>query len=403
MRFRISRWPSPYRCAFGITDDPDASTLHTARTIYDFCETHGVYPTRGTWVLNPRRTCGLVNREEPDQGVTLEDPAYAAWCRSLIERGFEVGLHGVSSGDNTREDVAEGLEAFREKLGVDPRIIFFHSHNAEHLYWGLSFTSNRLQRWLVRMLVPHKSERYEGHDPASPYFCGDISFETFRYTRMFRTICVNTLAKNPSMPYHLYDKPYVRHWFSTTAEDLDACRRITPAALDKLARRDGMMLMYAHMGEKFVTEAGEIHPDAARAIERVGARADCWKTGASDLLDRCLAHKNLIVTRGRDGIVISNPTNVDMPAVQVWSAGGGLHLPCGTELERNEHGAFVIPMLAAGAAVAIYPSAHHAQIGDPAGISRLELMRMKGEEVKRLLILRRLKQLRSKLGGGGGR
>ncbi|MEX0876950.1 MAG: hypothetical protein WD114_05785, partial [Phycisphaerales bacterium] len=369
------------------------------RTIYDFCERHGVYPTRGTWVLNPRRTSGLVNRDEPDEGVTLEDPAYLELCKSLKERGFEIGLHGVSPGDNTREDVIEGLNRFEVLLGCRPRTIFFHSHNAEHLYWGSSFTNSRLRRMLVRVMVPHKPERYEGHDPESPYFCGDVSFETFKYTRLFRTTCLNTIRKNPSKPYHLYDKPFVRHWFSTTAEDLDACASVTPGALERVARQDGLMLMYAHMGEKFVTDEGTVHPIAARAIELVGGRDDCWKTGVTALLDRCLAHKNLIVSRQRDATVIANPSDIDMRGVQVHTSAPRVFTAPARELVRNEHGAFVIDSLPARSTVALYESDHHAQIADPKGISKLEVMRMQYEEVKRLLILRRLKQLRKKLTG----
>jgi len=394
MHLEVMRWPSPYRCAFGITDDPDHCTTERVRVIYDFCEQHGVYPTRGTWVLNPRRTCGIVNQDEPDEGVTLEDPEYLELCRSLIERGFEIGLHGVSAGDNTREDVIEGIARFRELLGVEPRIIFFHSHNAEHLYWGSSFTKSRVRRALVRLLVPHKPEEYEGHNPESEYFCGDVSFEAFSYTRLFRTTCVNTLKKNPSMPYHMYDKPMVRHWFSSTAEDLDACATITPKSIDRLAREDGMMLMYAHMGEKFVTEDGSVHPIAARGLELIGSRKDCWKAGVSTLLDRCLAMKNLIVTHQRDGVVICNPSKFDLDRVQIRSGVDRLYLSTGEELEKNADGVFVIDSINAQQSITLYSSAHHATIGDPAGISKLEIVRMQGEEVKRLILLRRLKQLR---------
>lgn len=398
MRVRVSRWPSPFKSAFSITDDPDHTTSQRVRTIYDFCEQHGVYPTRGTWVLNPRRTCGMINQDEPDEGVTLEDPEYLELCRSLQSRGFEIGLHGVSSGDNKREDVAEGIEKFQELLGAPPRTIFFHSHNAEHLYWGASFTDSKLRRMMIKVLVPHKAETYEGHLPGSDYFCGDLSFNTFSYTRLFRTMKLNTLRTSPEMPFHIYDKPFVRHWFSTTAEDLDACALINDHSLAKVAHQDGLMLIYAHMGEKFVLEDGSIHPTAARAIECVGRDKSCWKTGTSNILDRCLAHKNLIISSQRDGVVISNPSKVHLQGVQVFADTNTLITHEGQELEKNEHGAFVIENLPPRSTVSLFRTPHHAQIDDPKGISRLGVPRMQFEEIKRLLFLRRLKQLRKKLG-----
>ncbi len=390
MKVRVLRWPAPYRFAFGVTDDTDRSTTPRVRAIYEHCIDRGILPTRTTWVHPPRRTCGVVGKEAPDQSVTLADDDYRELCLELHRRGIEMSLHGVSSGDNTREDVIEGFDRFREIFGRDPSLIAFHSHNADNAYWGTSFVRSRIAKAAIALLVPHKPEQYLGSVKGSDYYCSDVLFERVRYIRMFRTIGLNVLRVNPSMPYHAPHTPEVRFWFSTTAEDLHACRRVTPARLDRLARQDGLFLLYAHMAEKFVDERGEVHPEAARALGLIGERKDCWKAGGTAILDRCLAVKNLIVQPRRTGVVIANPTSVALNDLQIRSTAPRLLLPAGAALDTVRPGVFRLPMLDAGAAVCLYRTERHAAVDDPAGISRAEIFRMQCEEVIRLIYLRRL-------------
>ncbi len=390
MKARVLRWPAPYRFAFGVTDDTDRSTTDSVRCVYEYCLARGIFPTRTTWVTPPRRTCGIIGKEEADQAVTLADDEYRALCLELQAAGIEMALHGVSSGDNLREEVRDGYNTFRRIFGRDPSLIAFHSHNADNAYWGTSFVRSRIAKAIIALLVPDKTEKYFGADKDSEYYSSDILFERVRYIRMFRTIRLNVLRVNPSMPYHADHTPDVRFWFSTTAEDLHACRRVTPARLDRLAREDGLFLLYAHMAEKFVDEQGTIRPEAARVFDLIGSREDCWKAGGTAILDRCLAIKNLIVEPRRKGLVIANPTSVNLNDLQIRSDAGRLLLASGEQLETVRPGVFRLPMLEGGSARSLYTTERDAAIGDPTGMPRSELLRMQFEEIIRLVYLRHI-------------
>lgn len=388
MRVRVGRWPYPYRFAFGITDDTDQSNAARVRAVYDFCLSLGIRPTHCAWVYHPEQSCGIVHDQMPEAGAVLQDPEYAAVCRELIARGAEIGSHGVSSGNNTRESVREGLREHGEIVGSPPRVICFHKHNAENLYWGEEFSSSSIIRWLVRRLVPTSHERYEGHKQSSAYFCGDLMRARFDYTRLFRTVSLNVLSKNPSMPFHLDDKPYVKYWFSCVAQDLRACRRVSARSLDKLAKEDGLFLLYAHMAEKFVDDDARIHPEVQRAFSLISSREDCWKDQVSSILDRLLAIKNLIVTPRRSGCVVSNPTHVVLRDVQLRCGREKIVAQGGQVLRPDVNGVFVLPEIPAYSAVSLFKSEEALAAGDPRGISGIEVLRMKLEEVRRLLLFR---------------
>lgn len=389
MRIKIMRWPAPFRFAFGITDDPDQSTTKKVQIIYDYCHSLGIRPTRGTWVTKPKRTCGAQNQSLPDNGVTLEDDQYKDLCTTLQGRGIEIALHGVSSGDNKRQEIIDGFEIFETSLNNAPSTIFFHAHNAENMYWGTSHTQSTLLKTIVSLVVPKKQEVYSGHDPKSEYFCGDFMLENIKYTRLFRTRSLNVLSKNPNMPYHLTDKPFVRLWFSGTAQDLDVCERINQPALDKVANQDGLILLYAHLAEKFLDEHENIVPAAKQAFEHIGQRKDCWNAGTTDILDRCLAIKNLIITRQRAGIVISNPSSVNLHGLQFASDAKDLFLSSGQALERSNSGVYTIPNLPPQSTASVFTTKQLAHVNDPSGISKLETLRMQFEEFKRVLYSRR--------------
>jgi hypothetical protein len=390
VRLRILRWPFPYRFAFAITDDPDQSTVDRVRVIYDYCLSLGIRPTRCTWVFKPRRTCGLLHRSPPDDGVALDDPRYLELCRRLANSGIEFGVHGVSSGDNTREDVREGLDRFNRVFGRDPSVLCHHKHNAENIHWGESFFVSRIARRLVRPLLPSGTERYEGSLDGSPYFCGDLIRERVRYVRLFRTMGLDVLTKNPSMPFHLPSRPHVKYWFSAVAQDLIACRRVNRRSLDRLARGDGLLLLYAHMAEHLVDSMGGVHPEAQRAFEQLAERRDVWMASVTEVLDRCLATKNIRVVPTRSGFVVANPTQVQLSSVQIRCRVPDLFTSGGGRLQRVGEGLFLLPDLHPFAAMPLFTSERLAAVGDPAGVGRIELFRMMWEEVMRLISLRGL-------------
>ncbi|MEM7248228.1 MAG: hypothetical protein AAF533_23035 [Acidobacteriota bacterium] len=389
MSLQVLRWPYPRAFAFGITDDTDLSTLDSVRTFYEFCLARGIRPTKTVWVRPPRRASGSRVAVEPVPGITLADPEYRRYCQELSRRGVELCLHDVSAGNNLREEILDGFREFEEVFGYLPRLHVCHGKNAEHPYWGPSQYDSRLAKTLVRWLVDQ--QEYSGEVPSSPHYWSDFCRATIRYLRLYRTMDFDVLAKVPAMPYHLPGKPDVRLWFSTSAaRRLD---RLTDATLDRLARRDGAFLWYAYSANLVTHDRREVLPAVAEALERLAARDDCWLATSGEILDRCLAIKNLVVTRRRHGWVIANASDQPLPSLQLRCPAPVLHLASGSELSPDAEGRFVLDHLAPGAAVALYESRGAAGSGDLGGISRLGLLRMMVEEL-RFLAWKRWKTVR---------
>lgn len=387
MKLRLLRWPYPYRWAFGITDDTDGATVDTVREVYEFCLSLGIRPTKSVWTHPATEPCGYVRRMPPDPGVTLEDAEYRAYCQGLAARGVEISLHGASAGNNTREQVIAGFARVREVFGAVPPVYTCHSLNAEHPHWGESHFGSPITRRAARALL-RRRERFFGEVEGDPHYWLDHCWESVRYVRLFRTLDLNVLRRNPSMPYHQHDKPGVRFWFSATAQDHEACRKVSRRAMDRLAREDGAFLLYAHM-HHFVsagasTESG-LRGDVEGALRLIGEREDCWKAGASEILDRCLASKNLIVTVRRRGTVVTNPTAVPLPDFQFASRARTLYLRGGVELRPDRDGCYRLDLLAAHGAVVLYPTLRDAVLEDPCGIPDRERYGMVAEEAKHVV------------------
>jgi len=386
LRVRVLRWPYPYRWAFGITDDTDGCTMESVRAVYEYCTRLGIWPTKTVWTQQASERCGLLHQWEPDDGLTLDDPQYRRYCGELSERGVEFALHGVSAGNNTREEVLRGLERFRETFGYLPRLYVCHSLNAEHPYWGVNHYRSRLARFAVRLLT--RPERFCGDEPGSPYYWADVCRETIHYVRLYRTLDLNVLRHNPHMPYHEKGKPGVRFWFSACAQDTQLCERVTDRALDRVAREDGALILYAHMrkflAEDIRTESG-LRPEVERAFRTIAARDDCWCAGVSRILDRCLAAKNVVVQERRQGVVLGNPTAVPLPDFQVSAGCDRLFLPGGEEIVPDAEGRFRVGDLGAYSSLALYYTREDAELGDVVGISRREQAGMMLEEAKHLV------------------
>lgn len=385
MRVRTLRWPYPFRWAYGITDDTDLSTLESVRAVYEFCLSLGIRPTKTVWTHRAARPCGVNRALPPLPGDTLEDPEYRAYCQELSRRGVEIGLHGVSSGNNTREETRRGLERFREVFGRDPRLYVCHSLNAENPYWGESHFRSPLARRAAKLLL-RRNERFHGEDPDSPYYWADLCRETIHYVRLFRTLELNVLRKNPMMPYHQHDKPGVRFWFSASAQDHELCKRVSHAALDRVAREDGAVIHYAHMHlfHGYPTES-RLMPVVERALRTIGERTDVWRAGVSEILDRLLATKNVTVERRRHALVLGNPTSIPLRDFQLRADCPRLYLPGGRELLPDAESRFHLEELPAYASLPLFFTRSDAELGDPAGISAVERSRMLREEAKHLV------------------
>ena len=374
MHLKILRWPYPYRWAFSITDDTDCSTLRPVKAVYDYLIRKGLKGTKTVWVREPARGCGEPERSKPIHGISLEDPRYVEYCRKISRHGIELCMHDVSSGNNRREEIQAAFAKFEEAFGYAPRIHIFHSHNADHIYWGENQFESRLARWMVRLMTGKR--RYSGEDPESPYYWSDICRENISYIRLYRTTRFNVLKDNPSMPYHQEGKPDVKFWFSAsgTGNRLD---ELDNRAIDRLAREDGAYLLYAYASQMVLRQnRTRLNPSVKSAFDRIADRQDCWAATASELLDRCLAIKSLVVQSFRHGWVIANPSTMGIPSLQFQCSLPVLYQAGGAEVLPDELGRFSIDDLGPGQCLPLYRSRELAEVGDLGGISVREQLWM---------------------------
>ena len=192
---------------FSIIDDTDDSTLENIKPVYDFLHNKKIYITKTVWVYPPR--------DKQYKGDSLQRLKYLNYIRELKEKGFEIALHNVGSGDYTRNEIKNGIEEFKDKLGFYPKIHINHSYNKDNIYCGpkrFSFPFNVIVKNLYS-----KYSQFEGDIPTSNFFWGDIHKKIIKYSRNYEIDDINTLKVNPFMPYRdkAYEK-YCNYWYSTT-------------------------------------------------------------------------------------------------------------------------------------------------------------------------------------------
>ncbi len=240
--------------------------------------------TKTVWPLAPTRTPKY-------GGDTLENPEYREWVLDLQRRGFEIALHGTTDHPSTRSDVERGLDYYREVIGDDPRMHVNHDGQTEGMYWGEA----RLDGWM-RLLyklanrVARQDRRHYGHDPASPYFWGDLCRDRIEYVRNFVYQDINTLAQDPMMPYHDPQRPYVRYWYSGSngAEIGPFLTLLTEENQDRLVAEGGACVVYTHFALGFVEADGRLNPRFEKLMRRL-ASFDGWFVPTSTLLDHLRA------------------------------------------------------------------------------------------------------------------
>jgi hypothetical protein len=303
--------PWPYRAGFCITDDTDAATLASVRAVYDVLAALGIRVSKTVWAFKPTEPCGIPPLPDSIQrGITCEDPDYLAYCVSLRERGFEICLHGASAGNNRRERTAAGLEFLERHFGGAGTWIC-HAKNAENIYWHEKVAPRGPARWL---LAPASRYQCSGEDPASPYFWGDLCRERVEHIRLFRTRNINTLADNPSMPYHDPEKPFVRSWFSATKRSFRDCT--SPEALAGLVAERGLCVLY-HYLHRYEEGAGTVKASFRQGAERLAAAREIWTDTTSAIMRRRRAMAGVFVGVRGDAAWLANAGEVDATDVQV--------------------------------------------------------------------------------------
>jgi hypothetical protein len=266
------RWPGGRSFAFTIVDDTDGATVDNVGPVYDLLTAEGIGATKTVWVEPARDGWG---------GQSLADADYLAFARRLRDQGFEIALHGVGSGDFSREELLHGLERFRELLGRDVRLHANHSLSPHNVYWGHRRFVQPISGLYRRF---GKGPTFEGEDPASPAFWGDRA-QRIDYIRNFVFNGVDTLRHDRHMPYREADKPYSRYWFSSSdGETVDDFNRlIAPARIDALEKRGGACIVYTHFASGFVRD-DQLDPVFTARIRSLAER-NGWFPSASELLD----------------------------------------------------------------------------------------------------------------------
>ena len=286
-RLSMTRFPENKRFAFTVLDDTDLSTIENIGSVYRLLTELGMRTTKTVWPL-------ASVREGRYGGCSLQDPEYLKFILSLKESGFEIALHNVRNHDSTREIIEQGLEEFRRCIGHNPRVHSNHCNNRENIYWGAArfHMLGPLYRAGSTLLGGHS---FEGHDPSTRFFWGDLCKEQIDYVRNFAFREINLDRVNPTMPYHDPSRPFVKYWFSSCEGGNAAsfCETICEANQDRIEAEGGVCIMYTHFACGF-EEGGSVDFRTEQLLRRL-ADLNGWFVPVSTLLD-FLCHERQATT-----------------------------------------------------------------------------------------------------------
>jgi hypothetical protein len=273
----MSRFPNNKKFAFTILDDTDLSTVKNIGPVYSLLTELGMRTTKTVWPLASVSHGRL-------GGSSLQDLEYLKFILKLRDSGFEIALHNVRNYDSTREVIEQGLEEFHRRVGHNPRVHSNHCNNRDNIYWGAArfHMLGPLYRAGATLFDWHT---FEGHDPSTEFFWGDLCRERVDYVRNFVFREINLSRVNPSMPYYDPSRPFVKYWFSS-CDGADVIRfreRICEVNQDQLEAEGGVCIMYTHLACGFAS-ADKVDPRTEQLLRRLSSR-NGWFVPVSDLLD----------------------------------------------------------------------------------------------------------------------
>jgi hypothetical protein len=267
MKFKIS-----------IVDDTDDAVLENIKPVYDFLHSKGIRITKTVWVYPPR--------DRQSSGDSLQRTEYLDFIRDLHQKGFEIALHNVGSGDYTREEIVKGLEEFKDKLGFYPKIHINHSYNKDSIYGGTKRFNWPFNK-IVNALYPQYAGEFQGEIEGSPYFWGDLHKEMITYNRNHEFKNLNTLAVDPKTPYiDSRRSKYSNYWFSSSfaPNQLVFNHLLSKENVDKLVKDQGTAIVFTHFG--YFYKDGQLDPGFVEAIEYLVSQKGGTYLPVSELLDQ---------------------------------------------------------------------------------------------------------------------
>jgi len=275
-------YPQQKQFAFTIIDDTDNATVANVKPVYDLLFELGLLTTKTVWVYPSR---------DSYSGQSLQDADYVAFLKDIQNKGFDIQLHNVGSGNFLREEIKSGLEIFKQKMGYYPSMQINHASNKDNLYWGHK-RFGTLLKWFYKRFISSRNIFF-GDDPQSDYFWGTEAKKHIKYIRNRVFNGINTLKYDPNMPYQEPHKQYSNYWFSSsdghTVEEFTAL--ISQKNVDKLVREGGVCIVYTHFASGFVNEEGKVHPQFKERLEYL-SRQNGWFVSANQILDYLLSQKN---------------------------------------------------------------------------------------------------------------
>ena len=256
--------PKNKKFIFTIIDDTDDAFLDKIKPVYDLLYTNNLRTTKTVWV-------NKVRDGDRSKGDSLEDSNYKKFILDIQNKGFEIALHNVGSGDYKRNEIISGLNKYKEILGDFPKLHVNHSYNPDNIYCGskrFSFPFN-----LIVKTMYSNYNNFFGEIRGSDYFWGDYHKKHIKYSRNYEIDNINTLQVNPYMPYK--DKKYdefCNFWYSSTfaSNQWMFNKMVNKRTINKLEKEGGVCILYTHLG--YFYKNGEIDKEFKKTIEYLGQK-----------------------------------------------------------------------------------------------------------------------------------
>jgi len=268
---------------FTIIDDTDDATLENIKPIYEFLYEKRIVITKTVWVYP--------TRDKHSKGDSLQNPEYLEFIKDLKKKGYEIGLHNAGSGDYKREEILEGLEEFKRLLGEYPKIQINHSYNKDSIYGGYK-RFNWPIRTLVKTMYPQYAGVYQGENPSSDYYWGDVHKRIIHFSRNHTTDQINTANFDKYMPYiDPQRSKYCNYWFSATFAPNPWIfnRIINRHAIDILEIEKGTCIVFSHLG--YFMKDGRIDKGFVDAIHYLTSKKNCVSMPVSSLLEERIENR----------------------------------------------------------------------------------------------------------------